>query len=501
MVLDQLSDELILEIAEHLSSKYGNKSLGSIALCSRRLNNIISPLLYRTFTQGWKPAVLPILLRTVMEKPIIGAEIKHLILTEIIQDDDGGLDMSGYSPQNFERCQTAIRSFELSINKLGWMTELEQGSWDAVVSLLLFFLPSLEGIEIESDGLSQCKYLHQIIQHMTFNQRIKSPVGKAHSLKHLQRFSIDYWDTEWGMGVQVILPYCAIPSIETVRASMLEDEVNWANHLPTESYLVRNLRIHNSSVHGLTIRNLLTCFVALQRLYYDHGSATVGMADFLPQRIGEGIAHLHDSLEELTLFGTEYDEISGEEARGSLGSLAEFKKLRCIGTEAEVLFSRLDFASAKPKLINILPASLETLVIRLCDDDIYSQLREFVRHGKDKFPVLKTVAIDIPSAREGGLNGIGPDGLHEREEEVKKYLEELASHPEIRHVNTSIYNLRNELESIQLNKPTEAEWRSWRARQLIEQELIAAYKDAGIELRFNLFSGHEWAFMPPFMVY
>lgn len=319
MSLDQLSDELILEIAKQLERiyygrHYGNRSLKSLVLCSRRLNNIVSPLLYRTFTQVWnKLAALPNLLRLVMEKPRVGSEVKKLVLRENNDDGDDPLDMPGYSPADFERCQTAMNSFDsLLIDKSEWMAAMGRGNWDAVVSLLLFFLPSLEEIDIESGGRSSCKYLDQVIADMARNQRIKN---STHSLRHLKKFSTAYWDTEMGMGIHVVLPFCALPSITTIRANMLEQEDSQYPQPFPEQYRfqVQNLRMEQCCLGGYTIQSLFICFPSLKQLYYDHGGATVGMADFLPQYLGRGIAHLRDSLEELTLFGTEYGEIFGDE--------------------------------------------------------------------------------------------------------------------------------------------------------------------------------------------
>lgn len=66
MSFDHLSDELVIEIAkQHVALVSGeNRSLRHLALCSRRLNNIVSSLLYRKFTQEWhKLAGFPNLLR------------------------------------------------------------------------------------------------------------------------------------------------------------------------------------------------------------------------------------------------------------------------------------------------------------------------------------------------------------------------------------------------------------------------------------------------------
>lgn len=58
-----------------------------------------------------------------------------------------------------------------------------------------------------------------------------------------------------------------------------------------------------------------------------------------------------------------------------------------------------------------------------------------------------------------------------------------------------------ELGQIRSRKPTEEEWNQWRTRQAIEKDLIAEYKEAGINLIFNILHNGVWTFMPEFMYY
>ena len=510
-LFDQLSDELILEIVKQAERDYGNTSLAPFALCSRRLNNIASPLLYRSFTQrSTNRAALTALLRTVMQKPILGAEVKKLAVTDIDQLLDN-IEMSPFSPVNFQHCQITIRSLEISIDKFGWMAALKRGSCDAMVALLLFFLPSLEEFNILSSGGSESfpSYLNQIVRHIAFNQRIKNPIRQVLALSSLQRFSYNSGFSNTHGETGVILPWCEIPSMRTVRAFMWEEDNQWVSSLDEQvsspssgRYHVQNLRMEDSGVDTAVLRILLPCFDSLNKFYYRHGCANGEPVNFLPHRIGEALAHLHDSLEELALLSHEWDTFFEDEEPGPLGSLSEFTKLRCLGTDAEVLFGAPDLEIERPQLATILPTSLEILVIRRCEDAIYDDLPELLGHGKDKFHALKTVAIDIPKARAGGISEMEVDRLHQREEEVKRCLERLAIDPETAVVEGyQLQELTVELESIQSNQPTPEEWRAWRIHQEIEKNLIAEYKDAGIELRFNLYSGHTWTFMPSFMVY
>jgi hypothetical protein len=138
MSLNKLSDDLLLEIAgwagtnayhpsptNTITAVRGTRFLGPLAVCSRRLNTIVSLLLYRTFTQTNTKA-LPAFLRLVLEMTQMGEEVKIFMATELPKDVK--LGMSGWSPHHFGRCRTAIDSFDdLLILTSEWMADVKQG--------------------------------------------------------------------------------------------------------------------------------------------------------------------------------------------------------------------------------------------------------------------------------------------------------------------------------------------------------------------------------------
>lgn len=161
----------------------------------------------------------------------------------------------------------------------------------------------------------------------------------------------------------------------------------------------------------------LRCFNSLRKFYYDHGGAIVGYSDFLPQKFGEALAHLHHCLEELTVLAHDYDDVHGDEPSRAIGSLAEFKKLRQIAMHAKTLLGPdpededdddedgSQHSTTKPVLVDILPSSLETLVLVKCDFDILDLLQELLKQRKEKFHALKNIAIGIQkSTSTGGSN-------------------------------------------------------------------------------------------------
>jgi hypothetical protein len=291
---------LLLEIAEwvgtdayhpslvNIITVRGTRFLGPPALCSRRLNTIVSPLLYRMFIQTNTKA-LPAFLRLALERPQIGEEVKKLMATELPEDTK--LDMSGWSPQDFERCRTAIDSFDdLLILKSGWVANVEQGIWDAIVALLLLFLPKLEEIEmafyygrVPRGREFSYRYIIQTFKYVASNQSFeKSP----YSLKHPKTISAAYPGSifKYGMDLDLFLPFFTPPSVSKVLISRVCEGSFWA--APPRRYQVPDLRFDNCSLNGDTVIKFLRWFTSIRKFHYVHGDGSVGYHLFLPQKNG-----------------------------------------------------------------------------------------------------------------------------------------------------------------------------------------------------------------------
>jgi hypothetical protein len=130
--------------------------------------------------------------------------------------------------------------------------------------------------------------------------------------------------------------------------------------------------------------------------------------------MGEALAHLHHCLEELTLLGGKRPkQFDDPGIRQGIGSLAQFKKLRRFKVCVEDLL-RSDprdednenwedpypRPSEKPKLADILPSSLQRLVLCKAENDIVVPLDEFLKDKKEAFPLLTNIVVIIPKLRD-----------------------------------------------------------------------------------------------------
>jgi len=225
-----LSSELIHSIAEWVSIPYINpptilslhgcvKPLASLALISRHLNQITTPLLYRTFVQTQGSAI-PTMLRLLVNMPEIGSLVKRLVISEL--DESIGMDMLGFSRKELGRLgldEETLEHFE--IERPDWIEHVEAGEWQAVVALLLVVLPSLQEIDFVSyhkAGLFEfaTRYTDTVLEYAAAKQLIPN---SEYCLRNLKKVSMKFDDRD-DISIGFLLLFCALPSITAAKILM-----------------------------------------------------------------------------------------------------------------------------------------------------------------------------------------------------------------------------------------------------------------------------------------
>jgi hypothetical protein len=416
MSLYKLSDDILLEIAEWVNTngyipdyssvtERGTKFLASLVLCSRRLNSIATPVLYRTFVQT-KYGALPAFLRTILEKPQLGALVKDIVVSEI--DEEESMEMGGLSRQEIERLglgADVLGNFERE--KSNWIDDIEAGKWQAVAALLILLLPGLEEIVIASyhgPDLVRNGYINTALAYAAHQQL--TPHSQQ-ALRNLKTVSMAYCDTESGMSMEAILPFCALPSVTAARIHMASDDEFTPS---SQRYQTKDLQINSSNIASGALINILRCFPDLKKLFYENGGSIVGCEDFLPQYLGRAIEHLKGCLEELTVLD-QGGYMGNDEEQEAIGSLAGFQKLRRVAMDYDCLLkadSQINDENededegdgdGKPRLVKVLPPSLEFLAVARCEPDILDQIRELLeqqQYGeRSNFPLLEKVIVEL----------------------------------------------------------------------------------------------------------
>ncbi|PMD13283.1 hypothetical protein NA56DRAFT_712178 [Hyaloscypha hepaticicola] len=196
-----------------------------------------------------------------------------------------------------------------------------------------------------------------------------------------------YWDTEMGMSIDALLPFCALSSVRKARIHRCSEEFFFPSSQRYPN--IQDLQISYSNIGSEALTNILQCFPSLKNLYYED----VG-------DLGRAISHLHKTLEGLIVLGSG-NNVFGEEEERTIGSLAGFKKLKTIVMNHHFLLipgSEID--GEKPKLINILPSSLEMLAMADCTLDILPQVRDLLDQkpsSSHSFPKPNKIVIGLGS--------------------------------------------------------------------------------------------------------
>jgi len=419
MSLSALPDDILLEITKWVatddyipryetvhypyipfSARRRTKFLGSLALCSRRLNQIASPILYKTFVQTRERA-LPAFLRLLCSRPERGAYVTKFVVSAYNAAEER---FYRRDILDFPRLDLVTFGVELELldyfqlKRPGWITNLEDGDWKAVVALLLLLLPALKEVDIVPyNRTSNLGYIDTALEYAALQQRSSRA---QHSLKNLTNVSMAYWDTGIGTGMgksfDALLPFCALSSVRKAQIHRCSENFFFP---PSKRYPnIQDLQISNSNFGSEAISNILQCFPSLKNLYYEHGGVSFGCPNLLPEYLGEASSHLHETLEELTVLG---ENSFGWAEKRAIGSLTRFKKLKKIVTNYDILLKTdPERDGEQPKLINILPSSLEILAIGQCTLDILLQVRDLLDQKPSStlsFPKPNKIVIGLVS--------------------------------------------------------------------------------------------------------
>jgi hypothetical protein len=394
MSLSALPDDILLEITKWVatddyipryetvdypyipfSARRRTKFLGSLALCSRRLNRMASPILYKTFVQTRERA-LPAFLRLLSSRLERGAYVTKFVVSAYNAAEERFYrrDMLDFPRLDLITLGVEIELLDyFQLKRPGWITDLADGDWNAVVALLLLLLPALKEVDIVPYNRTlNLGYIDTALEYAALQQRSSRA---QHSLKNLTSVSMVYWDTGMGTGMgkpfDALLPFCALSSVRKAQIHRCSETFFFP---PSKRYPnIQDLQISYSNIGSEAIINILQCFPSLKNLHYEHGRVSFGYPKFLPEYLGEAISHLHETLEELTVLGQENS--FGWAEKRTIGSLTSFKKLKKIVTDYDILPKPdPERDGEQPKLINILPSSLEILAMGQCTVDVLPQV-------------------------------------------------------------------------------------------------------------------------------
>lgn len=336
-----------------------------------------------------KTHAIPALIKVLLKKPHLGRHIKKILCDASVET----LFVANFTQDDFARCAEVLQKATNTGSSPEPMERLKLGEWNPWVALILCHAPYLEEIQLFGQGYEVSGFLF-IDQVLAAAARLQeSKASSELSLSSLRSASIYYYGDEFGHGIEAILPYISLNSMEKVSATqvMLDegDEVD-----PGPTCHLKDLDL-TGTLDGDKAIEYFRRFKSLEQFKYWHEGATVGDADFLPQRWGRAIAHLAPTLQKLVLDGE--PDSNQDEQPDALGPLIKFQCLKELSTNCDILFGpNVDINGVQTvRLIDILPKSLERLCISLCGPQVVAQLTELLAKKEEHVPLLKEVVVQI----------------------------------------------------------------------------------------------------------
>ncbi|PGH31075.1 hypothetical protein GX50_06134 [[Emmonsia] crescens] len=410
--LESLPTEILTIIAVNLDT------LGQrlrLLYTSRRLYDALLPELYRVIYRS-QGNVVP-LLRTILQKPWLAQMVRELRLptTErslFTADEDLG----------YERWTTLAtaepilrKAVELFCNddvyeQEKWLRELQTGSPDALISLLVLSAPRLEKLRLELPGYHYLSRVAHWFSGAAYRGNNVSPNGSDHDEEDMASIILPrltsvhmYWPDVTQISVDLAFPFFQLPSIRYFSAAgFLKSETEW-KHMNQSP--ITHIQLMYCCLGDGAKRMIESC-KSLQSFIYLHSELDIldvnptPMINSIPETFRDSLLSARQSLETLCLdFST--DTTSGGTRFVTFGSLYEFTALKHLHITASTLlplYYPLDLrARPSQHLCEILPRSLETLhvegVRRERVDEVVERLSLFVKSVPHHAPCLRQVRV------------------------------------------------------------------------------------------------------------
>ncbi|KAL3481016.1 hypothetical protein BJX99DRAFT_253997 [Aspergillus californicus] len=392
--LSALPAELLLLIAGHLNSK----DTLYLASCCQRFHPLLLPQVFSSLDLDISTLHLKGLIHTLTLDPNCANATRRLEINSVYRDPPHDIECDYTMILPFLK-QATSSSAELA----QWEDDLrgESDRYDRGhiwVSMLLFLLPNLDTFVMEMPSF----YIPMIVTRIT-----RGPTPTA--LSRLRELDVKYWHTKGGLGSSYIMPFFRLPSLRKVSGRRVWDGDSIEGIPSNEDYTgVSNVTHMNfeCSNSPLGCPDMISASKALKSFIYKHGDC-VGDAALEPAQFYKSLCKHRDTLEEITVCcAVEYmteDPVEDE----FMGSFLDFKVLKKLRVRALNLTDLDD----RVILANVLPATLESLVIEDIDDcntlDFIHSLEDLVRgsHCPGLVNLEVKGIIDMPREDPPSLSG------------------------------------------------------------------------------------------------
>jgi hypothetical protein len=413
--LGSLSNELIINIIRYISSAdevevtglsgtYSQRHLFHFSLCSKRLYSLTEPILYHRFVEGSQanPTALQLFLRRIIVRPDLANRVQVYHGTGKDKSyPDELLDIT-YLKEEPIWTEIQKRVGQISENAeeaKEWIKSIGEGDWDAITALTLSLTRNIQDLIFR--GWNYKDEVYPILLQYLSRARTAQSDGRLDnpfSLRHLRKVTLEYCDTEGGMGVDLLFPFLFIPSVHTFWATMVNEESDhqWNGTIPKFPH-IKELSLKPANMTTDALQQFLQSFPNLERLYYCSGYEWPTLE---PPRFLAAINHLKPVLQELCLFNQNYIGVDIEDF--PIGSLTGFTKLKTLRMDPIMLTGKagpatvIDGFRSRQDLVTSLPASLCHLELRNYqgNESLESEIKNLISCKPTTFPHLKSLDIN-----------------------------------------------------------------------------------------------------------
>ena len=397
--------EVVIEICRQLEAPQDRLNL---VCCSRQFHKIFLPLLYqKLWVEGYLLRPLVQLSETLAKNPSLAAcvEAVHVSAWETEQgtheadfenalrlykeypaidgedepyewslDDSVRLDRIDYGPL-YEQTQRVTRSTDEADF---WLDELQIGSGDAWIALLLTFLPNLRRLEAEFPFGSL--WLHYVMRWAATRAVISPP---AASFPPISEAYVDWSPHEICICAEHVMPFFLLPSMRRFYASDLDGSVTGGgDELSTSTPMHGTSSVTHIEINGCNGRwdlfKVIGSCKGLQSFKYNHR----GCLDYKPAELYSALLPMKETLDTIWLDikggGIRHDgDHQCDDALPSFRDFAVLKTLHLRLGNLPIFKERESDVS----LAQALPPSIETL--QIADTGNVGDLQVFARKLQD----------------------------------------------------------------------------------------------------------------------
>lgn len=431
MSLEGLADELLLEILDYVSIRNrwdldfktwaGNKEIDSrvrtlhnVSLVSRRLYRVANHVLYNVLVDGAVAARRRQFIQTAVRRPDLAALVKEARFAYFDWHDT--INFSGIPLEDeYSEIHEAAKTLDIGDERecASFRRDLTQNFNSADVALLFSQLPGLETLEFEVDET----WFHTWKWFLCLARRTaEKGSGPLSSLRHLRpRYGNE---NASGFNPLFIQDFVGLPSLKTIEMSGTwfgERDGDRDLSLQTNNR-IETLAFWMSCPGNAFIESALKAFTQLKAFRFTYGSFPAVATSYAEtQEFHRVLSTRSDTLEHVSILVSNGCGVFREMARRSFvvprfGSFKAFTRLKRLEITEAILSGMLDtwdddFGTDPPlpvptpdysELVDILPASLESLVIQ-CDVSVCTE--SSATHKTQFLLALARHVADLPSFR------------------------------------------------------------------------------------------------------